>query len=142
VQSCPRACEDSTLKGEFRAGLADMKSIWIAALTMLLSLGGCVSYQPVPMKDEQLHQELARGNVLRAGDRARLVLVDGTVRDVRVTAVYPERLETSTGQVALGDIQTIQTRKADLLRTTLLVGGIVIGSSLIIYALADFPATF
>ena len=110
--------------------------IFLGTICLVIGLAptACTSYQPAPFNEELLRQELALGNIVRPGGKARLTLTNGDVHKVRVTSVESDRLVTNAGTFALDDITSVDTREHDATRTWILLGGVLVGSYLLLEA--------
>ncbi len=96
---------------------------------MVILTSGCTSYRPVAVHGSQLQDALALGVVLRPGDRVRLHLADGEIREVEVASLSDVDLTTDDGDsVDFSKIETIESRTLSKGKTT----AAVVGGSLVV----------
>jgi hypothetical protein len=114
-----------------------------ALVFSMLALGcvGCTSLKPVDVPADELQRQLVAGELVRPGDRVRLVTADETVHKFRVTGVSPEQgmVLGRDDRVPINDIVAVETREVSVGRTALLTGGAGVGMAVII-AIAIAPA--
>ena len=99
----------------------------IASFVFLTS--ACTTLQPIETPPEELHRQLAAGQLLEPGDRVRLVTKDEIVHKFRVSEIdVTNGLVVGHGkQVPIADIVAVETREVSVGKTALLVGGLGYG---------------
>jgi hypothetical protein len=107
-------------------------TILISFVTLVAA--GCTSLRPVETPPAELQRLIREENLIKPGDRVRLVTVDGTVHGFRVKQIDLDR-DAVTGKdevVPLADVVTVQTRKIAVGKTAALAAGVYVGIALII----------
>lgn len=108
-------------------------------LAMALVLGGCTRMQEVPLAPTPLQE------AVKPGEKVRVTLRDGTVRELEVTAVEPEAIVAGEERVAAAEIVKLERREVDVGKTAAatvgglaLVGLVILGIALVAVAPAMF----
>jgi hypothetical protein len=94
----------------------------------------CTSLRPVEMPPAELQRLIREKDLIKPGDRVRLVTADGAAHELRVKQVDLDR-DAVTGNdevVPLADIITVQTRKIAVGKTAALAAGLYVGIGLIV----------
>ncbi len=102
-----------------------MKSALVVLLALSVTVGGCTSVRVMTPGSPATSSKSA----LHAGDRARVLLKSGGVRELRISAVDAQTLTGTEGkgtnattvQIAMTDVQSVEYRRTSGLRTTGLV---------------------
>jgi hypothetical protein len=113
-----------------------MKAVLVILMAICLGVTGCTASRFYSPGDGQA---VAAGEI-HVGDRARIVLKSGESRTLRIRAVDSQTLtgdvgtgtNTSSMQVALTDIQTIEIIRTKGLRTAGLVLGVIVGVAVVV----------
>lgn len=119
-----------------------MKGVFLAfSLAWLLANSACTTLQPTEASPEQLQRLILSENLLKPGQRVRLVTNDEAEHQFRIAEVDLER-EVVTGDdeaVLISEIVAVETREVSVGRTALLTGGLAYGG-LFLIAIALAPA--
>jgi hypothetical protein len=107
----------------------DVTSRWagILALTLLLLASGCTSLRPTEASPEDLQRMITQEDLIKPGDRVRLVTADEKVYRFRVTSVdLDEGLIAGRGEaVPIAEIVAVETREVSVGKTAALTGGLI-----------------
>jgi hypothetical protein len=117
----------------------DVNSRWagILALTLLLA-SGCTSLRPTEASPEDLQRMITQENLIKPGDRVRLVTADEAVHKFRVTRVdLDEGIVAGRAQaVPITEIVAVETREVSIGKTAVLTGGVIGAGVLILILIA------
>ena len=91
-----------------------------AAVLVLASLSACTSFETVDLSAGQLRD---MGGI-RPGDEVRVVTTEGVERQFEVTAVKPARIEGRRYQFNAWEIETVERREFNTLRTVSAAGAL------------------
>jgi len=94
-------------------------------LLLILCITGCTSMQPVEMEPEQLRQKIVAGELLKAGDKARIFTTDEAQHEFRVRSVTDEMVIGDEDRIPVDEIVAVETREFSGGRTLLLGAGSV-----------------
>ncbi len=100
----------------------------------MLVAAGCPSLRPVETPPAELQRLIRDEDLIKPGDRVRLVTADGAVHELRVKQIDRDR-DAVTGKdeaVPLADIIAVQTREIAVGRTAALAAGVYVGIALIV----------
>ncbi len=119
-----------------------MNKILPAFVIVCFSLSSaCTTLQPVEASPEEVQRLITDEQILEPGMRVRLVTIDETVHEFRVSEVDVEQglVIGEQAQVPIADVVAVDTREVSVGRTALLVGGLGYGI-LALLAIALAPA--
>lgn len=109
------------------------------ALAAALVLGGCTRLQEVPLAPPPLQE------AVKPGEKVRVTLRDGTIRELEVTAVEPEAIVAGEQRIAAAEIVKLEREEVDVGKTAFasigglaLVGLVILGVALVAVAPAMF----
>ena len=97
-----------------------VRPVIIAILCVTVALAGCQTMKPVDLAADKPVTALLEPN-----DTVQVWMRDGRVLELQLTAVEADALVSGQQRVPLKDIERIERRGVSVLRTTLLVLGIV-----------------
>jgi hypothetical protein len=107
----------------------DVTSRWagILALTLLLLASGCTSLRPTEASPEDLQRMITQEDLIKPGDRVRLVTADETVYRFRVTSVDVDEgiISGRAESVPISEIVAVETREVSVGKTAALTGGLI-----------------
>jgi hypothetical protein len=113
-----------------------------ALLTFSIVIGpACSSLQPTEASPEEIGRLITAEDLLKPGDRVRLVTADEAVHEFRIDEIdLAQGLVAGEGNsIPIVSIVAVETRKISVGRTAVLTGGLTIGIAMII-AIAIAPA--
>ena len=119
-----------------------MKGVFLALVVACVAANSaCTALQPTEATPEELRRLILSEGVLQPGQRVRLVTMDETEYEFRVTGIDAENglVLGKDESVPVGDIVVVETREISAGKTALLTGGLVYGIGVII-AIAIAPA--
>lgn len=98
----------------------------LAALLGALASPACATLSPTETTPEELRRQLLSGELLKPGERVRLVTTDETVCEFRITEIDLEQglVTGHDEQVPIADVVAVETREVSMGKTALLVGGV------------------
>ena len=101
------------------------------ALLVLLVLGGCMSVQKLDLPPESLQDGIRSGNVVRSGDRVRIVSKSQGDLKFVVTTVDQDSIHGELVEVPIDDVVVLEKRKIAPVRTGLAIygGAFLVGAS-------------
>ncbi|MCC6630548.1 MAG: hypothetical protein IT482_00645 [Gammaproteobacteria bacterium] len=107
-----------------------MKFVLVAVLVVTLTVSGCSTTRTMTPGVASTSSKAQ----MHAGDRAKILLKSGEVRNLKVTALDDQTItgeegkgkEAVTVQIALADVQSVEYRRGSVLRTGGLVLGVVV----------------
>jgi hypothetical protein len=102
----------------------------LVATTCALSLIACSSLQPLPEQGKPDGSRAQRqAQSVAVGDTLRVNLKNATTFDLVVTGVSPDSIagtqEGRERQVLIAEVETLERRQFDVVRTALLIGSLV-----------------
>jgi hypothetical protein len=112
-----------------------MKSLLVIFFALVAC--GCTTLKPVEMSPEELQQKIAAGEIIKVGDRVKVVTSDGVVHKFGVTEISTDRVSGKDVDLPIADIIAVETREFSGGKTTALVAG----GTLIYVLLAAVAAT-
>ena len=98
----------------------------LAVLLGALASSACTTLNPKEATPEELRRQLVSGELVRPGQRVRLVTSAETVYEFRVTEIDPDHglVLGRDEQVPIADVVAVETREVSVGKTALLVGGV------------------
>jgi hypothetical protein len=108
----------------------------------IIVLAGCTTLQPIEGTSNELRERIGSGGLLKVGDRVSIVTRDDRTHEFRVLAIRDGIIQGTSDSVPLDRLVTLQKREFSRAKTCLLVGGIVLGVGLVLYAAAQATPTF
>lgn len=104
-----------------------MKILAVLAVLVSAVVGvACTTLSPKEATPEELQRQPLSGELLKPGDRVRLVKSDESVYEFRVEAIDLEQGVVVGGdkRVPIAELVALETRKVSVGKTVLLVGGV------------------
>lgn len=96
-------------------------------LALALVLGGCTRLREVPSEPAPLLE------TVKPGEKVRVTLRDGTVRELRLTAVEPEAIVAGEERIARSEIAKLERRELDVAATAAVsIGGVLLGGLILL----------
>jgi hypothetical protein len=88
-----------------------MEKALLAAIVLWAS--GCTTLGPIDASPDALQMGILRGELLRQGDRVRIVTMDGVVHQFVVIEVYAQKglVIGDDEAIAIHEIRTVETRR-------------------------------
>jgi len=110
-------------------------------LAAAVALSACTTLEPVKASPEEVQRMLVYDELVKPGERVRLVTADEVVHEFRVTEVDREQgfIVGEHQRVPISTIVAVDTREVSVGRTSLLAGGVGIGVAALV-AIALAPA--
>lgn len=96
----------------------------LLAALVVLSMVGCTSVQPLTASPANLRSSL------KAGDRVELVTTSGEQLQFKIDSVDENGLQGAGKRVAFNDIQSINRKETDTMKTAWVVIGVVAAGAL------------
>jgi hypothetical protein len=104
-----------------------MRNAFLGVLCAM-ACAACSALRPVETSTAAAQQQIASGQLLKPGDKVRLITADGKAHELTVTAIDADgTVEGKPESVRIADIVTVEKRELAVGKTTGLVLGIVIG---------------
>jgi hypothetical protein len=116
----------------------------LSLLTAASLIAGCTSMQPIDGSPADLHQRINSGELLKTGDRVRVVTTDQMTHRFTVKSVGADRIEGPSESIPVEQISGLEIRQFSRGKTIALVGGLLGGAALglIVYGLAEYAGAF
>jgi hypothetical protein len=108
----------------------------------IIGLAGCTTLQPIEGTANELQGRISSGGLLEVGDRVSIVTSDDRTHEFRIRAISDGHLQGASDSVTVAEVTTLQKREFSRGKTFLLVGGIVLGVGLVLYAAAQAAPAF
>jgi hypothetical protein len=108
----------------------------------IIGLAGCTTLQPIEGTANELQGRISSGGLLEVGDRVSIVTSDDRTHEFRIRAISDGLLQGASDSVTVAEVTTLQKREFSRGKTFLLVGGIVLGVGLVLYAAAQAAPAF
>lgn len=108
----------------------------------VLNFIGCTSLQTIEAPPDKLHEQIRHENLLKVGDKVKIVTEDQKEHEFVVTAINEEEIRGEDVTIPIDSVAAVQTRELSTGKTALLAGGITAGTILlmVIIAIAVAPA--
>jgi hypothetical protein len=113
-----------------------------AVFTAIICLAGCTTLEPVEGTANELQGRISSGGLLEVGDRVSIVTSDDRTHEFRIRAIRDGVIQGTSDSVPLDRLVTLQKREFSRAKTCLLVGGVVLGVGLVLYAAAQATPAF
>jgi hypothetical protein len=98
-----------------------MKLLTLAFLFLFAT--GCTSLKPVELAPEVLQERIFSGNIVKLGDKVKVVTSDGVRSEFKVTAITENHILGKDIDIPIRDIVALETREFSGGKTSVLVGG-------------------
>src|ERR1700722_11061014 len=108
----------------------------------IIGLAGCTTLQPIEGTADELQGRINSGGLLKVGDRVAIVTSDDRTHEARPRALSRCIIRGTQDSVPLDRVVTLQKREFSGAKTCLLLGGIVLGVGLVLYAAAQATPAF
>jgi hypothetical protein len=108
----------------------------------IIGLAGCTTLQPIEGAANELQGRISSGGLLEVGDRVSIVTSDDRTHEFRILAISGGVIQGASDSVTVAEVVTLQKREFSRAKTCLLVGGIVLGVGLVLYAAAQAAPAF
>lgn len=108
----------------------------------IIGLAGCTTLQPIEGTADELQGRISSGGLLEVGDRVSIVTSDDRTHEFRIRALGEGVIQGTSDSVPLDRVVTLQKREFSRAKTCLLLGGIVLGVGLVLYAAAQATPAF
>ncbi|MGC2032347.1 MAG: hypothetical protein WA642_20180 [Steroidobacteraceae bacterium] len=108
----------------------------------IIGLAGCTTLQPIEGTADELQGRISSGGLLEVGDRVSIVTSDDRTHEFRIRALGEGVIQGTSDSVPLDRVVTLQKREFSRAKTCLLLGGIVLGVGLVLYAAAQVTPAF
>lgn len=108
----------------------------------IIALAGCTTLQPIEGAANELQGRISSGGLLEVGDRVSIVTSDDRTHEFRIRAISGGVIQGASDSVTVAEVITLQKREFSRAKTCLLVGGIVLGAGLVLYAAAQAAPAF
>lgn len=102
-----------------------------------ISSAGCATLRPIDGTSTELRQRLGAGELLKAGNRVSIVTTDHKRHQFVVTGIDAGRIEGRTDSVPEDEAVSLRKRQVSRGETLALVGGVVLGAGLVVFAAAQ-----
>jgi hypothetical protein len=108
----------------------------------IIALTGCTTLQPFEGAANELQGRINSGGLLQVGDRVSIVTRDDRTHEFRIRAISGGVIQGASDSATVAEVMTLQKREFSRAKTCLLVGGIVLGVGLVLYAAAQAAPAF
>lgn len=98
----------------------------ILPIIVIFAVCGCSTLKPIDMSPEQLHDQISRGEIVKAGDSVRIVTIDGETHKFRVTAITSDQISGKDTTIPIANIVALETRVFSGGKTAALTAGSVV----------------
>ncbi|MGB7934555.1 MAG: hypothetical protein WCH04_20480 [Gammaproteobacteria bacterium] len=105
----------------------------IISILLIINLIGCTSLQTIEAPPEKLHEQIRHENLVKVGDKVRIITEDQKEHQFIVTAIYEDEIRGEDVTIPIDSIVTLETREFSTGKTVLLGAGIT-GTVLLILA--------
>jgi hypothetical protein len=116
----------------------------LSLLTAALLIAGCTSMQPIEGSPADLRQRIYSSELLKTGDRVRVVTTDQKSHRFTVKSVGADRVDAPSESIPIEQISAVEKRQFSRGKTIALVGSLLGGAALglIVYGLAEYAGAF
>jgi hypothetical protein len=114
--------------------MAQHTTFWkIISILVIINLIGCTSLQTIEAPPDRLHEQIRRENLVKVGDKVRIITEDQKEHQFVVTAIYEDEIRGEDVTIPIDSIVTVETRQFSTGKTVLFGVGIT-GTVLLILA--------
>jgi len=115
------------------------------SILVIINLIGCTSLQTIEAPPDKLHEQIRRENLVKVGDKVRIITENQKEHRFVVTAIYEDEIRGEDVIIPIDSISILETREFSTGKTVLLGLGItgtvlLIATALLLAAAA--PMTF
>lgn len=103
------------------------------SILVIINLIGCTSLQTIEAPPDKLHEQIRRENLVKVGDKVRIITEDQKEHQFVVTAIYENEIRGEDVTIPIDSIVTLETREFSTGKTVLLGVGVT-GTVLLIAA--------
>ena len=103
------------------------------SILVIINLIGCTSLQTIEAPPDKLHEQIRRENIVKIGDKVRIITEDQKEYQFVVTAIYEDNIRGEDVTIPIDSIVTLETREFSTGKTVLLGVGIT-GTVLLVLA--------
>ncbi|MGB7934054.1 MAG: hypothetical protein WCH04_17865, partial [Gammaproteobacteria bacterium] len=93
----------------------------------------CTSLQTIDAPPDKLHEQIRHANLVKVGDKVRIITEDQKEHQFIVTAIYEDEIRGEDVTIPIDSIMTLETREFSTGKSVLLGAGIT-GTVLLILA--------
>ena len=115
------------------------------SILVIINLIGCTSLQTIEVPPDKLHEQIRRENLVKVGDKVRIITEDQKEHQFVVTAIYEDEIRGKDVTVPIDSIVTLETREFSAGKTVLLgvgiTGTVLLIATALLLAVAA-PVTF
>lgn len=114
----------------------------LISILVIINFIGCTSLRTIEAPPDKLHEQIRHENLIKVGDRVRIVTEDKKEHEFVATAINKDEIRGKDVIVPIDSIVAVQTREFSTGKTALLAGGVTAGTILlmVIIAIAVAPA--
>jgi len=94
------------------------------SILVIINLIGCTSLQTIEAPSDKLHEQIRRENLVKVGDKVRIITEDQKEHQFVVTAIYEDEIRGEDVTIPIDSIVTLETREFSTGKTVLLGVGI------------------
>ena len=105
----------------------------IISILVIINLIGCTSLQTVEAPPDKLHERIRHEDIVKIGDKVRVITKDQKEHQFVVTAISEEEIRGEDVIIPIDNIETLETREFSTGKTVLLGAGIT-GTVLLVLA--------
>lgn len=109
----------------------------LVVFVAVTNLAGCTTLQPVNGTAADIQGRIASGQLLKAGDRVRVVTTSADTRDFTITDVRDGVISGRDVTIPVAQVAEVQMREHSVTKTVLLVGGLILVAAVVAYASAS-----
>ena len=96
----------------------------IISILVIINLIGCTSLQTIEAPPDKLHEQIRRENLVKVGDKVRIITEDQKEHQFVVSAIYEDEIRGEDVTIPIDSIMTLETREFSTGKTVLLGVGI------------------
>jgi hypothetical protein len=96
----------------------------LISFLIIINFIGCTSLQTIEASPDKLHEQIRRENLVKVGDKVRIITEDQKEHQFVVTAIYEDEIRGEDVTIPIDSIVTLETREFSTGKTVLLGVGI------------------
>jgi hypothetical protein len=93
-----------------------LKALLVLAIS---TSAACTTFTPIEVSSDEIQQRVVSGDLIHARDNVRIVTLDGSIHEFRVTQVDTEKglVFGKDGGIAINEIRAVEKRRLDVGKT-------------------------
>jgi len=97
--------------------------VCITVIAFIIS--GCTTLRPVDLTPPSLQDSITQGDLIKPGNRVRITTIDEKTYKFKILSVSDGYVKGKDIEIPINDVALVEKGQFSILKTTLLVGGII-----------------